>query len=52
MKNDKKVKTFVVRLPRDLWLFLRKHSVDIECSMNKIILECMDSYKEKNEKKL
>ncbi len=49
MKNTK---PFQVRLPRDIWVFLKKKSVDRELSMNNMILECLTKYKNKCEKKL
>jgi hypothetical protein len=44
------IKTLQIRLPKELWLFLRKQSIVQELSMNKIILLQMDSYKNKLEK--
>lgn len=49
MSETKTIKTFNVRIPKELWLFLRKHSIDLEISMNQIIVNCMMSYKNKNE---
>ena len=54
-KNSKRVnslkesKGFMVRIPKDLWLFLKKLSIKKEKSMNKIIIECIQSCK-KNHK--
>lgn len=46
------IKPFNVRLPKELWYFLRRHSVDVELSMNQIIVNCMQNYKKKIEKDL
>lgn len=51
MKEDKHVKSFSVRLPKDLWSFLRRNSIEMELSMNQIIVVCMNNYKEKHENK-
>lgn len=47
-KTDEK--RFPLRLSRELWYFLRRHSIDIELSMNQIIVSCMQAYKKKVEK--
>ncbi len=52
MKEDNSIKSFSIRLPKHLWFFLRKNSVDVELSMNQIIVDCIKSYKDKNENKL
>lgn len=46
------LKTFNVRLPKDLWLFLKKESADQETSMCEIILTCLTKYRKNKEKKL
>lgn len=48
----KDVKSFNVRLPRDIWAFLKKESCEKETSMTNIIADCLDKYKQKCEKKL
>jgi hypothetical protein len=45
------LKPFQVRLPRDSWLFLRRKSIDIDASMNDIIIQLVRKYKEKCENK-
>lgn len=46
------VKCFNVKIPVDLWSFLKKESVNLEKPMNGIIIDLLKKYKEKREKKL
>lgn len=51
-KNEKKsaksvIKTMNIRIPKDLWGFLKQASVDQEVSMNMIINKCLTKYKNK-----
>ena len=50
MKNT--IKTFNIRIPKDLWVFLSKKSIDRELSMNKMLIELIKKYKNKCEKKV
>lgn len=50
--TKQKMKTFNVRMPKDLWAFLKKKGVDRETSLNNIIIDLAKKYKEKREKKL
>lgn len=53
MKEDKlEIKSFQVRMTRDLWMFLKKTSVVQETSMNEIISRCVSKYKNKINKDL
>ena len=45
-------KAFLIRIPKDLWLFLKKKSAQKEMSMNQILMECLTKYKEKSKKKV
>ncbi len=45
-------KTMNIRISKDFWAFLKKKSVDRELPMNSIIIECIEKYKNKCEKKL
>lgn len=45
-------KIFNVRLDRDLWSFLKKKGVDRELSLNEMIIDLIEKYKKKCEKKL
>lgn len=49
MKNEK---PFQIRVPKDIWVFLKKNSVDLEKSMNSIIIERLKKYKKSYEKKV
>ncbi len=44
------LKTYSIRMPRDVWKFLKKESAEQEVSMNSIILECIMKYKNKMKK--
>lgn len=46
------VKIFSVRMPKEIWLFLKTASIDSGFTMNDIIVDCMNKYKNKVEKKL
>ena len=47
-----KVKAFQVRLPHEMWTFLKRKSIDREMSMNDIIQQCLNKYKKSCENKL
>lgn len=49
---ERKYKTFNVKMPSELWLFLKMLSARREVPMNKIIQDCLEKLKEKNEKKM
>lgn len=44
-KKEIEQKKFQVRIPKDMWLFLRKTSTENEISMNAIINNCIDKYR-------
>lgn len=46
------VKSFNVKIPAELWAFLKKDSVECEKPMNGIITDLLKKYKEKKEKRL
>ncbi len=46
------IKTFNVRLNKDLWSFIKKKGVDREMSLNQLIVELITKYKNKCEKRL
>ena len=53
MKNDTKdIKALNIRIPKDLWVFLRKAALDQETSMNEIIIRCVEKYRKKIENKV
>ncbi len=47
-----KEKVFSVRLSKEMWVFLKKHSIEQEKPMNTIIFDCLEKYKNKYEKRL
>lgn len=51
MKN-KEIKMFQMRMPKDMWVFLKKSAIDQEVSMMDIILRCVEKYKKRMENKL
>lgn len=50
--NKKEMKAFLVRLPKDDWLFLKKTAANQEVSMADIVVRCIEKYKRKLENKL
>lgn len=51
-QKNKDIKMFQIRMPKDMWVFLKKTSVDQEISMMDIIVRCVDKYKKRIENKL
>lgn len=51
-ENNKDIKTFNVRLPKELWLFLKQEAMNQEVSMADIIVRCISKYKKKFDNKL
>jgi len=51
MQKDNR-KALTLRMERDLWAFLAKRSVDIDTSINALIINRLNKYKERCEKKL
>lgn len=47
----KEIKTFNVRLRKDLWMFLKKEAANRETSMTGIIQTCVIKFKKRCEKK-
>jgi predicted HicB family RNase H-like nuclease len=46
------IKTFNIRIPKSMWQFLRRQSIDQEKSMNVIVLSCLEKYKKLIEKRV
>jgi len=46
------IKAFQIRMPRDLWVFLKKKSITKEKPMNVLIIELLEKDKKNSEKKL
>lgn len=51
-KQSKELKSFCVRLPKDIWLFLKKQAAAQEVSMTDIIVRCVEKYKKKFDSRL
>ena len=51
-KENKDVKTFTMRLPKNVWMFLKRAAVDQEIPMTEIIVRCVEKYKKKFDDKL
>ncbi len=47
----KDIKAFQLRIPKEHWIFLKKKGIDRELSLNAIIVELIESYKNKCGKK-
>lgn len=46
------LKTFNVRIPKSLWAYVKKLSVDRDQSMNSLLINLLEKYKKNNENKL
>jgi len=46
------IKTFNMRMPKDIWMFLKKTAAEQEESMTDIIVRCVKKYKKKFDDKL
>ena len=45
-------KSFNIRLPKDLWVFLKKLSADQETSMNEIVITLIKRHRKNVEKRI
>ncbi len=52
MKIDSRLKAFNVRLPYNVWKFLKMTAAEQERSMTDVIIECVDKYKKKLQSRL
>ena len=53
MKNkNEAIKTFNIRLPKEIWVFLKKLSIKQELTMNVIILNLIIALEKKHKKRL
>lgn len=46
------IKTFNIRIPKELWAFIKKKSIEKEKTMNSMIIELIENFKKKCEKNL
>ncbi len=51
-KEVKELKIFNMRMPKDMWMFLKKTAAHQEMSMTEIILYCVEKYKKRFASKL
>lgn len=50
--NLDEMKTFNLRIPKYLWLFLKAESAEKETPMGGIVVDCVERYKKRMENKL
>lgn len=46
-KLPENMKTFNMRITKEMWTFLKHESVNQGCSMTEIVNNCLDKYKKK-----
>lgn len=46
------MKALNIRIPKNLWKFLKKEAFEQEISMNHIIVSCLEKYRNRVKKKL
>lgn len=46
------IKPFLIRIPKETWVFYKRLSIDQERHMNEIINDCLEKYKKRVEKRL
>jgi predicted HicB family RNase H-like nuclease len=51
-KRSNELKSFNMRMPKEMWLFLKKTSASQEISMTELILRCVERYKKKFDSRL
>ena len=51
-KDTNNIKTFNMRMPKDMWMFLKNAAAQQEISMTEIIVRCVDKYKKKFDSRL
>lgn len=49
-KHMEDIKMFSIRMPRKLWIYLKREAALREMSMMQIIVECLEHYKERRKK--
>lgn len=45
----KDLKVLSIRLPQDIWSYIKKSAVDDQISINAIIIKCLEKYKKDRE---
>jgi hypothetical protein len=51
-KENEDMKLFSIRLPKDVWIFLKKTSADQGIPMSEIVIRLLEKYRKKIENKL
>lgn len=51
-KSTEEMKTFNMRMPKDMWFFLKQHALMREESMTDILLRCIEKYRKRIESKV
>ncbi len=46
------LKTFNIRIPRSLWAYVKKMSIDRDQTMNSLLISLLEKQKKKDENKL
>jgi hypothetical protein len=46
------IKPTILRIKKSTWVYLKKKAIDREMSLNSLIVELLEKYKDKGEKKL
>ncbi len=50
--NNDELKTFTMRIPKDMMLFLKKTAADQDDSMSSIVIRLLDKYRKRLEAKV
>lgn len=50
-KEKGEMKTFNMKMPKDMWMFLKHTAASQEISMSEIITTCVEKYKKRIESK-
>lgn len=50
--NNDELKTFTMRIPKDMMLFLKKTAADQDDSMSSIVIRLLDKYRRRLEAKM
>ena len=50
-KEQDDIKNFTMRMPRDIWLFLKQRAMEKDGYMAEIVIEAVEKYREKIEKR-
>lgn len=51
MSKNNTEKAFIIRIPKDLWVYLKKKSAEKETSMTQLIENELEKMRKKDEKK-